>query len=374
MRRHHIKPRDRWQTTVERQGLTFHTVDGYAYWDESAFYSFTTADIDALEAATRELHRMCLAAAAYAIDEKRWESLGVPSIFADWIAESWRRGDRPLYGRFDLAYDGFQPPKLMEYNADTPTALVEAAVTQWYWMQDCFPELDQWNSIHERLVAAWPRVLPIGVEQVHFACLYDVDEDWMTINYLRDTAMQAGLSTTPIAVEDLGWCESRRDFVGERDESIRALFKLYPWEWVLREPFARHLPDCRTHWIEPPWKTMLSTKALLPLLWELFPGHPNLLEASHAALPGDAVRKRIHGREGANVQLISAGRVIEETAGPYDGEFVYQAYFELPTFHDRHPIIGTWMVGDESCGMGVREDCSRITRNTSSFVPHVIRD
>jgi glutathionylspermidine synthase len=36
-----------------------------------------------------------------------------------------------LYGRFDLAYRGDGPPKLLEYNADTPTALFEAAVVQW---------------------------------------------------------------------------------------------------------------------------------------------------------------------------------------------------------------------------------------------------
>jgi glutathionylspermidine synthase len=34
---------------------------------------------------------------------------------------------------------------------------VEAAVAQWYWLEDLHPKLDQFNSIHERLIAAWKR-------------------------------------------------------------------------------------------------------------------------------------------------------------------------------------------------------------------------
>lgn len=71
------------------------------------------------------------------------------------IVWSWNEEPPAIYGRFDLAYDGIHPPKLLEYNADTPTALLEASVVQWYWLQDVFPKDDQFNSIHEHLVAKW---------------------------------------------------------------------------------------------------------------------------------------------------------------------------------------------------------------------------
>jgi len=79
----------------------------------------------------------------------------IPPQAADRIRETWNFEPPPaLYGRLDLVYDGGQI-KLLEYNADTPTALVEAAVTQWYWLEDTFADADQFNSIHEKLVAKW---------------------------------------------------------------------------------------------------------------------------------------------------------------------------------------------------------------------------
>lgn len=90
--------------------------------------------------------------------------------------------------RFDLAYDGLQPTKLLEYNADTPTSLVEAAVAQWYWLEETHPDRDQFNSIHQRLIALW-RELPPEFPKRHIDfCSADDLEDWMTITYLLDTA------------------------------------------------------------------------------------------------------------------------------------------------------------------------------------------
>ncbi len=44
------------------------------------------------------------------------------------IAASWDRGDPSLYGRIDLFLRRLGPAKLLEYNADTPTALYETGV------------------------------------------------------------------------------------------------------------------------------------------------------------------------------------------------------------------------------------------------------
>jgi glutathionylspermidine synthase len=64
MKRIPLTPRESWQKKVESQGLIFHTLeDGTPYWDESAAYQFTAAEIDTLEAAGNTLQEMCLAAA-----------------------------------------------------------------------------------------------------------------------------------------------------------------------------------------------------------------------------------------------------------------------------------------------------------------------
>ena len=100
--------------------------------------------------------------------------------------------------------------------------------------------------------------------------------------------------------------------VDQDDYVISALFKLYPWEWLAIEDFGdRILPRmAETLWFEPVWKMMWSNKAVLSVLWEMFPGHPNLLEAyfegdpAASALGGRYVRKPLFSREGANIEIV----------------------------------------------------------------------
>src|SRR5579862_532986 len=155
MQRIPISPRPGWRQKVEALGLLFHTTGDKPYWYEEAYYQLNTRQIDQIEKATNELHKMCLEAVEFVIDKNRFADLAIPEDAIPAIKSSWE-GDVPaIYGRFDLAYDGFNAPKLLEYNADTPTALLEAAVIQWHWLQELFPDADQFNSIWEGLVAKW---------------------------------------------------------------------------------------------------------------------------------------------------------------------------------------------------------------------------
>ena len=147
-----MTPRPGWQRKLDELGFDFYMLDGKAYWTEQACYAFTSDEIDELEAATEALHGLCLKAVEHVVANKLWERMRIPPAWGDYIERVWRRGDPTLVGRFDLAYDGKGPPKLLEYNADTPTALYEAAVVQWYWLKDVKPDADQFNSIHEKLI------------------------------------------------------------------------------------------------------------------------------------------------------------------------------------------------------------------------------
>ena len=157
MQRHRCHPRPAWRKKVTEVGLTYHSHEAGPYWDESACYEFSAPEIDALESAAHSLHYLCIDAAEAVIRNGWWERLGIPALAVPSILRSWERDDFSLYGRFDFAFDGHGPPKLLEYNSDTPTALVEAAVAQWFWLQETRPDADQFNSIHERLIEAWRR-------------------------------------------------------------------------------------------------------------------------------------------------------------------------------------------------------------------------
>jgi glutathionylspermidine synthase len=377
MKRIPIKPRPDWEKKVEQLGLIYHHTEDCAYWNESAYYSFRSEEIDRIEAATNELHDMCLQAAQHIIDNNRFRELAIPEVAVPVIKQAWEDEPPAIYGRFDLAYDGEQL-KLLEYNADTPTALLEASVAQWYWLQELFPKLDQFNSIHEKLLAKWQELKPYVAKGVHFAYLQPPDiensEDLMTVSYLMDVASQAGFETRLIRINDIGWDEDQRAFVDLNNDPIRSIFKLYPWEWLLRDAFATQLLNNYpfTQWIEPIWKMLLSNKGILAILWELFPGHDNLLECYFDSPKNltDYVRKPLLSREGANLDVHS-GTVIQQTSGPYGAEgFVYQAIASIPNFGGAFPVIGSWVVDGVAAGIGIRESDALVTNNLSCFVPH----
>ncbi|NBE54754.1 glutathionylspermidine synthase family protein [Streptomyces boluensis] len=393
MERRTIEPRDGWQETVEEQGciypLTRYPDDSLRpYWDESGYYVFSLPEVEALEEVVEELHTMCLAAAAHIVEHDRFADLGITDPhLASLIAESWRRrAELPsVYGRFDLRYDGTGPAKMLEYNADTPTSLVEAASPQWFWMEERFPGADQWNSLHERLIDAWKKqaaLLPPG-SPLYFAHSNgdELGEDLMTVAYLRETAQQAGIETEAIAMEDIGWDPLSGRFVDENLRFIRSCFKLYPWEWLATDSFGPQVRDTldngggtgSTLWIEPAWKMLLSNKALLAILWELYPDHPNLLPAyldgpRELASEGGYVAKPLLGREGAGVTVHEPG------ADPvvHEEPHCYQELAPLPDFDGNRVVLGAWVVEDEAAGLGIRESSGLITDEYARFLPHVI--
>ncbi len=374
MHRRTHPPRKNWQTDVEKYGLHFHTQDNQIYWDESVSYHLSSFQVDTLEFATNALHQMCLDTVQYIIDERLFKLFLIPQQFEEYLIRSWNEDHFSIYGRFDLAYDGFNPPKLLEYNADTPTALLETAVIQWYWLKDVEENGDQFNSIHEKLIAAWKVLLEKHNGLVCFSATQGVVEDYVTAEYMRDTAMQAGLQTSYLDIQKIGWDSLRNNFVDLALAPIPTCFKLYPWEWMMREEFSRNIPKGKTCWTEPFWKILLSCKSILPLLYERYPDSPFLLPASFESLEvPDQVRKPVFGREGSNIQLFLGGNQVSESEGPYgQGPFIFQQLAPLKKFDNFYPIIGSWVIAGESAGIGIREDESIITSNTSRFVPHQI--
>jgi glutathionylspermidine synthase len=386
MQRIRCDERPDWRESAERVRFQFHTIDGERYWDERAYYAFTLKEIENdLEGPTAEIEAMCGEFVSRAIaDERILRVLRIPEKFWNWIAASAKRGDASLYGRFDLRYDGQGPAKLLEYNADTPTAVFETAVFQWMWLEQAIERqivpkrADQYNSLHEHLIAGWGEIA--RGRRLHLACMSDNLEDRGTVAYLADCAHQAGLETTVLGMGDIGRT-AKGAFVDLKDQPIELAFKLYPWEWMLREAFGASLPGASTQWVEPPWKAILSNKGILPLLWFMFPRHPNLLPAyfeddeAASALGTSYVKKPLYSREGANVELVVAGSAIDSDSGPYGAEgFIRQAIAPLPQYDDNYVVLGSWVAGGKPCGLSVREDVSPITKNTSRFLPHAIID
>ncbi len=382
------KERKHWKALAQEFGFGFHTLYGEPYWDESAYYQFTLEQIEKdLEDPTEEIHQMCLQAVDKVVNDEYWlRKFQIPESMWQNVLTSWQQKEPSLYSRLDFAYDGKGHAKLYENNADTPTSLYESGFWQWLWLEDMVNnhqirrDADQFNILQELLVE---RFRTIALQQpgqtLHFSCCKDSIEDRGTVQYMEDCALEAGLSTSFVFVEDIG-LNNNDEFVDFDDRAIRWMFKLYPWEFMFREEYAANLQQAKVNWLEPMWKSIISNKALLPLLWKMFPNHPNLLPAffpddKQASTLDSYVIKPVFAREGANVTIVENGKKTLQTDGPYGEEgMIYQAYQPLPKFGDNYTLIGSWLVNDKPAGISVREDATKVTQDTSRYLPHIILD
>ncbi|MBZ9613365.1 glutathionylspermidine synthase family protein [Rheinheimera maricola] len=382
MKRVNSNPRPGWKAFAESVGFNFHTFDGEPYWDETAYYQFSLQQIEQdLEAPTEELHQMALDLVDDIVsDEQKLQQLAIPPQFWDAVVASWRAKEPHLYGRMDFSYNGSAPAKLLELNYDTPTSLYETGFFQWVWLEDQLmrgelPQgADQFNSLQDKLQQAFGELnLP---QPFYFASVTESIEDKGTVDYLMDIALQAGLNCRYIQLEQLGDIDGQ--LVDLDGFSIQGLFKLYPWEFMLQEEFAGTILTSQTQFIEPLWKCLLSNKGILPLLWQKYQGHPNLLPAffdDGSALQNGWLRKPLLSREGANIQLLTADGLALQQDGPYnDSGYIRQQLAPLPKFGDNYTLIGSWVVGDSAAGICIREDNSLITKDSSRFIPHIILD
>ncbi|SOC05707.1 glutathionylspermidine synthase [Rhodobacter sp. JA431] len=408
MQKMDLPERADWRAKAEEQGFTFADMHGEPYWEESSAYCFTLREIeDKIEDPATELHGMCLQAVDHVLQsEELLDKLAIPEAHRDYIAESWRAGEPSLYGRFDLAYDGEGPAKLLEYNADTPTSLYETAAFQWQWLEDQIAAGvlqegdDQFNGLHEALVARFADLFEPGTE-LHFTAISGAPEDYATVEALGWAAREAGMGAHYTDLEKIA-LSTEGQFLDDQDRVIGTLFKLYPWEDLLRDEFAQNLTSAGCLMIEPPWKAILSNKGILPVLWEMFEGHKNLLPAffeqdiapmldgtgnlppklaarfarAAKALEVGHVTKPLFSREGASIAIHPGEDAPEISADTsYDQHpKIVQAYQPLPVMGGFRPVLGAWIVGETCCALGIREDRSRITQDLSRFKPHFIRD
>jgi glutathionylspermidine synthase len=356
-------PRASWREIVRAQAAEFAGADvpeALQRWDESACYVLSLREVLRLEAITEELHGMCLAAARHIVMNSRYPEFGIP----DWAEAGLRRSlasyAPSLYSCLDLWYDGTSPPKLLEYHPDNPPGLVESAIVQWYWLEDVSPDQDQWNQVHERLVGGWQAIMPrLNSKTVHcgWSDLDTVGTDRMTIGYLAETVRQAGLTPQLLPMRAIGWDGAR--FLDDTGEQIATCLKQYPWSWMVREPYGRHaLAEANPiNWLEPAWKLLLTSPALAALLWELYPGHPNLLPA----------------------YLDSPRDLPDYEAIPLPGRsaYCYRLASPLPVFDERHVVLSSWVVTDaegkgRAAGAGFRESIGPTMAGYARFIPHVV--
>jgi glutathionylspermidine synthase len=377
---------------LESLGFVWHTDS-----DESSYISdelvvISEAEAEAYYEATNTLYDMYVEAAEHVIENDLFHEIGIPFNLVEVIKESWENDVHwHLYGRFDLAggLDG-KPIKLLEFNADTPTALFETAIIQWSILkQNGLEEASQFNALYESLVDNFKRLVTLEEDISTFEERYDGwnflftsvkgnSEEENTVRLLQHIATEAGFKTRFAYIDELEFSPDEGIFY--EDQNYELWFKLIPWEDIALEEsdlamlLTNIIKNQKAIIFNPAYTLLFQSKGLLKILWDLYPNHPLLLETSFEPLQGQKqVKKPVFGREGGSVSILDENvNDIETVAGDYDNhKMVYQAYTQLPTDSQGQSYQAGVFYAYEACGLGFRKG-GKILDNMSKFVGHIV--
>lgn len=382
-----IEPRQNWQERLCELGFDFYEVSSqHPYWTDHQYFQLNQAQIEQIDSVTEELHQLTITAIEYVFEHDLLHLFGLPERHHALLRHSWETDKTYLYGRFDFAWNGKDAPKMLEYNAQTPTSLFEASVAAWDWLKQNVDagrlpsQADQFNILDEQLIVQFSLLKTTKTPQspvLHFACDETSSEDMRTVTYMAACAEEAGWEAVIVDINAIQLTDDER-FADHNSKLINNLFSLYPYEFALLDEYSDYLACSNCTFIEPLWKVLLSSKALLPILWQLNPGHRNLLECYFADDPRaenltNKVIKPIFSREGANIGIYCHGEQVAGTSGNYGREgFICQQYAPLASFNGSHCVIGSWVIGQVGAGISFRLSDNLITNDVARFVPHLI--
>jgi len=377
---------------LESLGFVWHTDS-----DESSYISdelvvLSKKEAEAYYQATNTLYEMYIEAAEHVIENNLFHEIGIPFNLVDIIKESWENDVHwHLYGRFDLA-GGLNdaPIKLLEFNADTPTALFETAIVQWAMLkQNGLEESSQFNATYEALLDNFKRLVTLEEDVSRFEERYDGwkflftsirgnSEEENTVRLLQHIATEAGFETTFAFMDDV---EFDDEGIYYQEESYELWFKLIPWEDIALEEsdlsmiLKNIIVNQKAIIFNPAYALLFQSKGLLKILWDLYPNHPLLLESSFEPLKRQKqVKKPVFGREGGNVSILDENASeLYSVAGDYaNHKMLYQAYTELVTDTYGDSYQAGVFYAYEACGLGFRKG-NKILDNGSKFVGHLVK-
>ena len=343
-------------------------------WASDACYVLTANEVAWLFEAAAAVQGLCLQLVERSVQAEAMAIFGIPDAFAGSIRTSWRNCEPAVLGRMDFIFDGVRPPKLLEYNTDMTGLFADTALFMPQWQAQHAGVQPVESRLAEMVAATWRSIAAAhNVPQpVYFACLQDNPFHYRDASLVRALCDQAGMRTAGIDLSLIGYDQKANVFLDLDNRRIESLFLHYPWEWILNEPFGQALLAGGLRLFEPVWKILMSSKAILPALYEMFPDNPHILPAAHKA-PGawasGFVEKPVFGFLGSGVSINTPGFQEGEKPDP-PVPTIFQAY-EAPADCDGyHPVFSVWIAGNEPAAICIREDTRGIITGDSRFVPY----
>ncbi|AKJ42473.1 bifunctional glutathionylspermidine amidase/synthase [Pragia fontium] len=371
--------------------------------DPYRYFTISQSAEQELIHATNELHLMYLHATDKVLkDDNLLALFDIPEALWPRLRLSWqRRRHHMITGRLDFCMDE-RGLKVYEYNADSASCHAETGLILGKWAQQAGGVLgdDPGRYLLDALADAWKHsdARPF----VHILQDHD-DEESYHAQFMQRALTKAGFASKILhGLDELQW-ESAGLLVDGDNRPVNCVWKTWAWETALEQlrveseedhaalPIRTGHPKNNVRLIdvllrpevmvfEPLWTVIPSNKAILPVLWSLFPHHRYLLDADfelNAELEqsGYAV-KPIAGRCGNNIGLISHDeQVLDETSGKFSGQKnIYQQLWCLPEVDGRYIQLCTFTVGGHYGGVCVRSENGLVIKKESDIDPLRVMD
>jgi len=355
--------------------------------DQDKCLLITSEAITDLRRITNELHALFLHATDYVAHHPEVHHyFNFPAEIWPGLQKSWaNRRHQMITGRFDFAMTE-QGIKVYEYNCDSASCHMETGKIQGLWAKyHRFTKgEDAGEDLFDDLVEAWK---DSGATLVHLLADNSPEERYHS-EFMQLAIHTAGVKCKKI---DILTSLTKKDGIIYDDEQqpVRWIWKTWAWETALDQlrdtgelaPETTndlHLKDilfnASTLCFEPLWTLIPSNKAILPILWQLFPNHPHLLnsafECTEALQQAGFVKKPIVGRCGANIEIVQHQTTLEATAGQFQQqESIYQELFALPNIDGKYVQLCTFTVGGKYSAACTRIDPSLIVTSDSDIMP-----
>ncbi len=376
---------------LESIGFFWHTDSDSTPYIADEAVAISEDEAEAYYEASNTLYDMYVEAGDYVVQNDLFHEIGIPFNLVDAVKKSWENDVHwHIYGRFDLAggIDG-KPIKLLEFNADTPTALFETAIIQWALLKaNDMEESGQFNNVYEAICDNFKRLIVLDGDledferyykgwRILFSSIRGSIEDENTTRLLQKIADDAGFHTAFAYVDEVEFAEN--DGIFFEKKSYEYWFKLIPWEAIAIEEsdlariLTKIMENQKAIILNPAYTLMFQSKGIMKILWDLFPSHPLLLETSFKPLGKKQVQKPFFGREGGGVKILDENGGLLAAAEESYGEqpSIYQEFAELPKDEMGRSYQAGLFFAYEGCGLGYRRG-GEILDNMSKFVGHFI--
>ncbi|MCB0405230.1 MAG: bifunctional glutathionylspermidine amidase/synthase, partial [Bdellovibrionales bacterium] len=375
--------------------IHLHSITDYPE-KEYRYFKISESALTEVKRASNELHFMFLHATDHVLQhESLLERFCIPRLLWPRLKRSWdNRKNQAITGRLDFSVSS-NGIKLYEYNADSAACYMECGVIQNRWAKHfgCRDGRSAGERLHRELVDAWKESEVSGT--LHILQDEDPEETYHAL-FMKRAIEAAGIDCKVIkGLEELRFGKDGAVLDGS-NERVRWVWKTWAWETALdqireeceqlerldslevkKEGTRPRLVDVLLNEevmvFEPFWTLIPSNKAILPILWEMYPGHRNLLNSQFRLTPELAkqtyVSKPIVGRCGSNIEIFNKSKaLIEKTEGQFeDRSLIYQEFFPLPQFEGDNVQLSSFMVNGVFAGAGVRSDPSLILVSNSDL-------